>query len=101
MNKNRVETICGKYPEGFIKEDISSNPDFVFINDPNFPGINVFDEEGNTITVNSFQECEHYVMGGWDSTPGAILEYELQIYLILILGTFLLGKTIYMKIKKL
>ena len=35
VDKN-VEALCGQYPENFIKEDILSNPDFVFINDPNY-----------------------------------------------------------------
>lgn len=98
MSKNRVETICGKYPDGFLKQDISSDPNFVFKNDPNFPGRYVFDQEGNKITVNSFQECEHYVMGGWDFTPGSNLEQDLQIYLVLSLTIFIVLKFFYLKL---
>ena len=28
-----------------------------------------FDSEGNTVFVNSYNECQHYVSGGWDFTP--------------------------------
>ena len=39
----------------FIKIDIS-DPDFVFVNDPNYQSIQLFDSELNTIYVN-FIEC--------------------------------------------
>ena len=74
-----VEEICGQYPEGFVKEDIASDPNFVFKNDPGYSGVNVYDEVGNSVTVNSFQECEHYVTGGWYDNPTARLEEDLQI----------------------
>ena len=34
-----VEEICGPYPEGYVKEDIASDPNFVFTNDPGYPGL--------------------------------------------------------------
>ena len=36
---------------------------------PYIETINVFDSDGNTASVNSFLECEHYVSGGWDVIP--------------------------------
>ena len=82
MNKETVEEICGQYPEGFVKEDIASNPNFVFNNDPAYLGVNVYDDAGNSVTVNSFQECEHYVMGGWYNNPTSRLEEDLQIGIV-------------------
>ena len=64
-----VENICGEYPPDFIKEDISSNPNYVFVNDPSFVSTKLWDEFGNTVFVNSFIECEHYVSGGWNFRP--------------------------------
>jgi len=64
-----VESICGEYPTDYVKEDISSNPNYVFVNDPNFESIRLLDEVGNTVFVNSFIECEHYVSGGWNFVP--------------------------------
>lgn len=69
MENSIVEKICGKYPENFKKIDIDSNPNFIFQNDTLYETINVFDKEGNTASVNSFLECEHYVSGGWDVIP--------------------------------
>lgn len=92
-----IEQICGNFPVGFTKQDISSNPNFVFTNDPNFSARQIYDIEGNTITVNSFLECEHYVSGGWDFTPirnNELYFQDLLIYFVLfsILVTFLKPK---------
>lgn len=64
-----VESICGEYPADYVKEDISSNPNYVFVNDPSFESIRLLDEVGNVVFVNSFIECEHYVNGGWNFVP--------------------------------
>ena len=87
-----VEELCGVYPEDFEKLDISSNPDFVFTNDPNYSTKQLFDTAGNKISVNSFVECEHYVSGGWNFTPIESSEFLLQDYLIYI-SLFLLVLT--------
>ena len=58
-----VENICGEYPADFIKEDISKS-ELCFCNDPSFVSTKLWDEFGNTVFVNSFIECEHYVSGG-------------------------------------
>ena len=72
---SKVVELCGEIPQNFEKIDISSNPDFVFINDSSYPARQLFDEEGNTVFVNSFIECDHYVSGGWGFTP--VLSNEL------------------------
>ena len=69
MENEIVIKICGSYPDDFLKVDIENNPNFVFQNDQGFETINVFDSDGNTASVNSFLECEHYVSGGWDVIP--------------------------------
>ena len=69
MEKNSiVEIYCGNYPNNHVTPNIASNPNFVFENDPEFQGVQLYDEDGNVVTVNSFTECEHYVLGGWDNT---------------------------------
>lgn len=72
---SKVVELCGEIPQNFEKIDISSNPDFVFENDPSYPARQLFDEEGNTVFVNSFIECDHYVSGGWGYSP--VLSNEL------------------------
>ena len=94
-----VEELCGVYPEDFEKLDISSNPNFVFTNDPNYPAKQLFDADSNKISVNSFVECEHYVSGGWNFTPVVSSEFLLQdnliyISLVLLVLTFLRPKLV-------
>jgi len=68
-SKQNVELLCGEYPEDFQEVDILSDPNFVFDNDVNYSAVQLFDSEGNSVFVNSFLECQHYVKGGWDFTP--------------------------------
>lgn len=69
MEKNSiVEIFCGNYPDNHVKPNIVSDPNFVFENDQAFQSVQLYDEDGNVVTVNSFTECEHYVLGGWDNT---------------------------------
>jgi len=56
---------CGEVPEGFIQSEIINDPNYVFINDPNFKSLTLSDSDGNTVLVNSYEECGHYVKGGW------------------------------------
>ncbi len=98
MNKNKVTTICGDYPKDFVNEDIASNPNFVFENDPKFYGVNVYDADGNVITVNSFQECEPYVLGGWDKEPIQLEETGLQYGLVFVVLSVLITKYLLKKV---
>ena len=75
-----VEQICGTAPNDFEKLDISSNPDFVFEADSNFISRQIFDAEGNSVFVNSYIECEHYVSGGWDSNILNNIESNYQSF---------------------
>ena len=72
---SKVVELCGEIPQNFEKIDFSSNPDFVFENDVSYPARQLFDKEGNTVFVNSFIECDHYVSGGWGFSP--VLSNEL------------------------
>ena len=73
-----IEEICGNYPEGFEKLDISNDPNYVFVNDPSYSARQLFDADGNKVFVNSFIECEHYVSGGWGFSPLKNQELFLQ-----------------------
>ena len=43
-----------------------------------FGPVKLWDIDGNSIFVNSFIECEHYVTGGWNYNPKQNSEYLLQ-----------------------
>ena len=60
-----VEDLCGEYPLNYVSPEIGNDPNYVFISDPNFESKRLQDEVGNVVFVNSFIECEHYVLGGW------------------------------------
>ena len=98
---SKVVELCGDYPKDFEKVDFSSNPDFVFENDINFSSKQLFDSEGNTVFVNSFIECEHYVSGGWDYSPLKNNEIQLQditLYIVLFLLVVTYSKNLIKKI---
>tara|TARA_B100001250_G_scaffold314063_1_gene276224 strand:+ start:101 stop:415 length:315 start_codon:yes stop_codon:yes gene_type:complete len=100
----KVSELCGEYPSNFIKLDISNDPTFVFENDPNYTIKQLFDSEGNTVSVNSFMECEHYVSGGWGSSPIKNTELFLQdslFYFVLLLLVISFFNSKFQFIKKL
>lgn len=61
----RIQRICGESEIIPDFDAIGNNPNFVFTNDPNFDGLTLFNENGNTVMVNSWVECAHYVNGNW------------------------------------
>jgi len=71
-----VENSCGEVPNNFIEPDIKNNPNYVFEPDSNFPKINLKDKDGNTATVNSYEECYHYVNGGWVKPPPPLIDFS-------------------------
>ena len=100
----KVSELCGEYPSNFIKLDISNDPTFVFENDPNYTIKQLFDSEGNTVFVNSFMECEHYVSGGWGFSPIKNTELFLQdslFYIVLLLLVISFFKSKFQFINKL
>ena len=62
-----IENNCGLKPIDQELIEIGSDPNFIFLNDPEFTTLRLFDVDGNIINVNSWIECAHYVNGGWDS----------------------------------
>lgn len=86
MSIEIVQKLCGEYPVEYIKPEINSIPNFVFENDVNFETVQLWDVDGNTVFVNSFIECEHYVAGGWTYFEGSLntTESTFQLYLGLI-----------------
>jgi len=62
-----IQNSCGEQPLGETYTDPGNNPDFVFVKDPNFEVVTLFDIDGNIVNVNSWSECVHYLQGGWVS----------------------------------
>lgn len=87
---NNVNKLCGKTPDGFIKIDFDSNPNFIFETDTAYLPVQLFDSEGNSVIVNSFIECEHYVSGGWVYEPPLDAELLIQNYLAIFVGLLVL-----------
>lgn len=68
---------------------------YIFENDPNFNKVNLYDKLFRTITVNSFDECEHYVLGGWDRSVEMNMEFYSQYFLLLLLVMVVIKKRIF------
>ena len=77
-----VSKFCGDTPPDFQKVDIQNDANFVFENDPSFNSVQLFDIEGNSVFVNSFLECQHYVLGGWDYVPFQRHESDYHMFLL-------------------
>ena len=99
LSDNEIVNLCGEFPENFIEIDIASNPDFVFENDLGYDAVKLFDVEENSVFVNSFVECHHYVNGGWNFIPSQRDESDFHDILIgfsliiIILANFVIKKT--------
>ena len=80
-----IENNCGLKPVNQELVEIGSDPNFVFLNDPEFSTMRLFDIDGNIINVNSWIECAHYVNGGWSQdnfeVGGDILFLSITIFL--------------------
>ena len=63
--QNDIESICGENKSEILQTVTEDNPDYVFTADPEFNSVRLYDSEANTVLVNSFEECSHYVSGGW------------------------------------
>ena len=104
MSKQDVIFLCGDYPEDYQKITIGNNPNFVFENDSDYEGVRLFDFDNNTVIVNSFMECEHYVLGGWNYYPGKneitylnYLNISLLLILIFVFGFKKLKNSLWLK----
>ncbi len=103
MKKEVLELFCGPIPENF-SPIITDKSNFIFVNDPNFDSLNLFDFFGRVVTVNSFQECAHYVSGGWEPFKVTIFDiitpiiFALAIFFLIIIS---IKFKVILKIKKL
>ncbi|MAW08640.1 MAG: hypothetical protein CMC23_00290 [Flavobacteriaceae bacterium] len=98
MDNSTVINLCGNYPENFEKADVLSDPDYIFKNDPSYQAIQLYDNELNSVYVNSFIECEHYVLGGWDNSPTQFNEISFHNSLSLIMVGALIVRFLVKKI---
>ena len=62
--ENEIIGICGNGSLAEL-ELIGNDPNFVFVNDVNFPTLVLYNDQGSVINVNSWIECANYVNGGW------------------------------------
>ncbi len=103
--ENYIEN-CGETPVGFIEKEIGNDPNFVFSPDKSFGQKSMWDFEGNTVTVNSYQECIHYVKGGWRNdidhiffASDSVENSSVFLFILLVPIFFILNKTIRSKIQ--
>ncbi len=92
MENQTVVNLCGQYPENFVKQEIATNPNYIFENDPNFVPAKLYDSDENMVFVHSFIECEHYVTGGWDQNPLKNQEANLQSFIVVAVLLFFIIK---------
>ena len=93
QNLDKVENSCGVAPEGISYFDPGNDPNFVFVNDPNFIKVTLYDSEGNVAIMNSWFECAHYVNGGWSNAQ--ILNYQGDRIMFLFASLFAVISSIY------
>ena len=87
MKKEILELFCGPIPENYSPVNTEDNS-FVFLNDPNYDSLNLFDFFGRVVTVNSFEECAHYVSGGWE--PFKVTIFDIMTPIIFVLAVVIL-----------
>ena len=92
MVTNKIIEICGLVPINYSRKNLNSD-NIVFQNDPDFNPINLYDFWGNLVTVNSFEECQHYVEGGWYIDKLTMIDIFQIVFLLLIIS-FLVYKFI-------
>ena len=88
MDNSKVREFCGPTPDDYIPVETTDN-NFIFINDPEFQQINLYDFFGRGATVNSFEECAHYVNGGWEPFKTTIFDILTPVVYIFIFFGFL------------
>jgi hypothetical protein len=81
VENTKIISICGPSPTNFTPVNPTDST-FVFLNDPAFPALNLYDFFGRGATVNSFQECAYYVQEGWEPFKTTIFDY-LQLFSVI------------------
>tara|TARA_B100001113_G_scaffold46694_1_gene33360 strand:+ start:36778 stop:37080 length:303 start_codon:yes stop_codon:yes gene_type:complete len=94
-----VKELCGtkSTKENFKIFEIDGN--FIFENDLNFESVKLTDKFNRTIMVNSFDECEHYVLGGWNSSTNMNIEYFSQYFLLILIVVTVLKRKYLLRFK--
>ena len=80
-----LEQVCGANNSDQKFSIINSEGILIFNNDPSYSTVQLWNKLNNTVYVNSYEECEHYFLGGFNSTP----EINIEIYSRAILIIFL------------
>ena len=98
MDSN-ITSIC-RIKCNYKFEEIKSDPNFIFTADPNFLPVTLYNEGGSTITV-PWIECANYVNGGWRTSLSDLVNYEQNIFFILLIISVLVSiPEIYIKFKE-
>tara|TARA_A100001011_G_C14142215_1_gene770219 strand:+ start:242 stop:544 length:303 start_codon:yes stop_codon:yes gene_type:complete len=94
-----VKELCGikLTEESFISFDTNSN--FIFENDPNYNSVKLTDKFNRTVMVNSYEECEHYVLGGWNRSESMNLEFYSQYLLLVLIVVTVLKRKYILRLK--
>ena len=77
-----IENNCGLKPIDQELIEIGSDPNFIFLNDPEFTTLRLFDVDGNIINVNSWLECANYVNGGWTNNVSDFINGERNLFFL-------------------
>ena len=94
-----VDELCGVKltEESFIPFDSDEN--FIFENDPNYNSVKLTDRFNRTVMVNSYEECEHYVLGGWNRSESMNLEFYSQYLLLVVIVVTVLKRKYILRLK--
>jgi hypothetical protein len=95
--QNDIESICGENKSEILQTVTEDNPDYVFTADPEFNSVRLYDSEANTVLVSSFEECSHYVSGGWGNLEPTMVNNNsiylgVLVLMLIVTTSFLLVK---------
>ena len=88
-NNLNIEKNCGQNLNNEQIPDIANDPNFVFINNPSYETVVLYDVDGNIVNVNSWIECAHYVNGGWSNLSPSTVPGDMIIFSGLVIITIL------------
>ena len=78
MEISKIEENCGPKPNDFTPSNLVGD-NYIFENDPDFNKTNLSDFFGRKVTVNSYEECAHYVSGGWEAKRQLSLKLRFRL----------------------